>query len=242
MACRRTRGDDDPVSTDDDARDLRAADAHTREVAQETADDPTAWFENLYAQASRGDALVPWDRGVPSVLLTAWAERERVEGAGRSAVVVGAGYGRDSEFVARLGFRTTAFDISPTAVQDTIARFPESPVDYVTADLLRLPPDWLGSFDLVVEDMTVQSLPESLRSEATRAVASLVGPGGTLVVVAAARDEGQAVEGPPWPLTPSQIEAFATGDVAKVSVERSLDTDGPAVHRWLGLFERAAAG
>jgi SAM-dependent methyltransferase len=207
-------------------------------VTDQDVDDPTGWFENLYAQASRGEAQVPWDRGVPSVLLTAWAEREQVDGTGRSAVVVGAGYGRDSEFVARLGFRTTAFDISPTAVRDTIARFPDSTVDYVTADLLALPTAWLGGFDLVVEDMTVQALPEPLRAEATAAVASLVAPGGTLVVIAAARDEDRPAEGPPWPLTPTQVEAFAAGDLVRASVERIPDAADPEVHRWLGQFTR----
>ena len=225
------------MTTEPDAR-LAAADAHTRDLAEAGREDPTAWFESLYAQASRGAATVPWDRGVPSVLLVEWAEREQVDGAGRTAVVVGAGYGRDSEFVAGLGFRTTAFDISPTAVRDTRERFPDSTVDYVAANLLDLPPEWLGGFDLVVEDMTVQSLPESLRSEATAGVASLVAPDGTLVVVAAARDEDQHVAGPPWPLTPSQVEAFATGGLERLDVERIPDAVDPEVHRWLGLFTR----
>jgi hypothetical protein len=225
------------MTTDPNA-DLAAADAHTRDLAEAAGEDPTAWFERLYAQASRGAARIPWDRGIPSVLLSAWAGREQVDGTGHTAIVVGAGYGRDSEFVAGLGFRTTAFDISPTAVRDTRERFPHTTVDYVPANLLDLPPAWLGGFDLVVEDMTVQSLPESLRSEATLAVASLVAPDGTLVVVAAARDEGQHVEGPPWPLTPSQVEAFATGGLTRVELERIPDAVDPEVHRWLGLFTR----
>jgi hypothetical protein len=69
-------------------------------------------------------------------------------------------------------------------------------------------------------------------------VASLVAPAGKLVVVAAARDEDQAVDGPPWPLTPTQAEAFATGGLDRVSVERIPDVVDPEVHRWLGLFRR----
>jgi hypothetical protein len=225
------------MSSDHEA-EVGAADAHTRDLAEAAGEDPTAWFERLYAQASRGAAQVPWDRGVPSVLLSAWAEREQVDGTGQTAIVVGAGYGRDSEFVSALGFRTTAFDISPTAVRDTGERFPDTTVDYVVANLLDLPPAWLGAFDLVVEDMTVQSLPESVRSEATRAVASLVALDGTLVVVAAARDEGQHVDGPPWPLTPSQVGAFATGGLEQLEIELIPDAADPEVHRWLGLFTR----
>ncbi|MEO6412011.1 MAG: class I SAM-dependent methyltransferase [Pedococcus sp.] len=225
------------MSSDHEAA-VAAADAHTRDLAEAAGENPTAWFERLYAQASRGAAQVPWDRRLPSVLLSVWAEREQVDGTGQTAIVVGAGYGRDSEFVSALGFQTTAFDISPTAVRDTRVRFPNTTVDYVAADLLALPPAWLGGFDLVVEAMTVQSLPESLRSEATRAVASLVAPEGTLVVVAAARDEGGHVDGPPWPLTLSQAAAFATGGLEQLELERIPDAVDPEVHRWLGLFTR----
>lgn len=235
---RDQRPDPDDVNGGASA-ELNEADAHTRDLAEAAGEDPTAWFEVLYADASRGVAQVPWDRREPSVLLTEWASRGESDGSGKTAVVVGAGYGRDAEFVARLGYRTTAFDISPTAVRDTVARFPHTAVDYVVVDLLDLPPAWLSAYDLVVEDMTVQALPESLRSEATAAVASLVAPGGTLVVVAAARDDEDVVDGPPWPLTPAQAHAFGDHDLVEVSVERLPDAAQPSVHRWLGLFERA---
>jgi SAM-dependent methyltransferase len=219
--------------------DQDKADAHTRELAASAAQDPTAWFEVLYADASRGVAAVPWDRHEPSVLLTEWASRGQVDGSGQTAVVVGAGYGRDAEFIARLGYRTTAFDISPTAVRDTRIRFPDTAVDYVVADLLDLPPAWLGAYDLVIEDMTVQALPESMRAEATAAVASLVGPGGTLVVVAAARDVDDAVGGPPWPLTAPQVHAFGDHDLEEATLERIPDAGDPTIQRWLGVFDKA---
>jgi 2-polyprenyl-3-methyl-5-hydroxy-6-metoxy-1,4-benzoquinol methylase len=83
--------------------------------------------------------------------------------AGRSAVVVGCGFGRGAEHLAGLGFRTVAFDISPTAVRAARARHPDSPVRYQTADLLDPPTGWRPGFDLVLESMTVQALPVELR-------------------------------------------------------------------------------
>ena len=82
--------------------------------------EPTGWFEPLYAAASGGQAVVPWDFPVPHALLPEW-ERD-VDGSGRSALVVGCGYGRDAEFLASLGFRTTAFDISETAIREARER------------------------------------------------------------------------------------------------------------------------
>src|SRR5213595_3438484 len=86
-----------------------------------------------------------------------------------------------------------------------------APVDYRVADLLDPPPEWSEGFDLVVESMTVQALPRSLRERATAGVQGFVAGGGTLVVIAFARtDEDADDAGPPWPLTRDEVEAFAS--------------------------------
>jgi hypothetical protein len=56
-------------------------------------------------------------------------------------------------------------------------RFPESPVQYRTAYLLDLPAAWDEAFDLVIESLTVQSLPDALRREAIANVGKLVALG-----------------------------------------------------------------
>ena len=107
-------------------------------------------------------------------------------------------------------------------------------VDFRVADLFDLPKEWLQAFDFVVEIYTVQALPESVRANASAAVASLLAPGGTLFVVAVAREEGTVADGPPWPLTRSQIEGFAVDGVTAVSIEQR---DGQWT-RWVGEFTR----
>lgn len=191
---------------------------------------PTAWFERLYEAAADGGATVPWDREVPQVLLTEWAQGRSFSG-GR-AIVVGAGLGMDAEFVASLGFATTAFDIAPTAVAAARERFPSSRVDYRVADLLDPPAEWQGAFDFVFESFTVQALPQPARAQAIARVGPLVAPGGTLLVVAAARDPSDRADGPPWPLTRDEIDAFAAGgDLTPVLIERAAD-------RWRAEFTR----
>lgn len=193
------------------------ADEHARNLA--AADEsPTAWFEELYAQAQRGDAVVPWDLGTPHDLLVRWA-RDR-DGAGERALVVGCGLGRDSEYLASLHYDTVAFDISPTAIESAKSRFPTTSVQYVAADLLDPPAEWHRAFDLVVESFTVQALPIHLHREATERVASFVAPGGTLLVIAVAREADVTPEGPPWPLTRDEIQAFATGGLAPRNILR----------------------
>jgi protein-L-isoaspartate O-methyltransferase len=213
-------------------------DENTRRLAAESLaeDDPTGWFERLYAEAEGGAAVVPWDREAPQQLLIGWAEARRPTGDGR-ALVVGAGYGRDAEYVQGLGFATVAFDVSPTAVEATRRRFPDSAVEYVTADLLDLPDAWRQGFDLVVESLTVQALPPALHDRAIAAVRATVAPGGTLVVIASGQPAGTAVEGPPWPLTPDEVEAFAGDGLVTVRLERVGDAAAPADPTWVWRSE-----
>jgi SAM-dependent methyltransferase len=215
-------------------------DEHSRRVAAESlaGDDPFGWFERLYAHARDGEAVVPWDRGAPNRLLVEWTHARDVDGGGRRALIVGSGLGDDAEHVASLGYDTVAFDVAPTAIATARGRFPDSAVHYVTADLLDPPAEWSGAFDLVVESITVQSLPESLHAEAIAGVARLVAPGGTLLVIAAAREDGEPVAGPPWPLTRAEIEAFAGGGLRAVRVEDLRDAVDPAFRRWRVEYER----
>ena len=196
----------------------------------------TDWFEPLYAAAAAGEAVVPWDSHAASPLLVEWSRG--VDGRGRRAIVVGCGLGDDAAHVAALGFATVAFDIAPTAVAGARRRFPAAPVEWVVADLLDLPPEWIGAFDLVVEVITVQALPDPPRARAIACVSSLVAPGGMLIVISGARDADDAVDGPPWPLTRAEVEAFATGGVEAVRIEDLRGQPEPWSWRWRAEFRR----
>jgi threonine dehydrogenase-like Zn-dependent dehydrogenase len=197
------------------------------------ADDPTAFFAQLYAAARAGEAAIPWDRGGPREPLVEWARLRRVRGEGRRALVVGAGLGGDAEFTASLGFSTVAFDAVETAVEMARERHPGSAVSYVVADVLEPPTEWRQAFDLVVECLTVQSLPPPLHAAATGRIAGFVAAGGTLIVVASVAAGAQ--DGPPWPLTRAEIGAFATGGVRTRFIERT-----GAI--WRAEFTRPAGG
>ena len=203
--------------------------------------DPTGWFEPLYRAAAAGEAVVPWDDHAASPLLVSWSRGRGIDGRGRRAIVVGCGLGDDAEHVASLGFETVAFDIAPTAIAGARRRFPDSTVEYVVADLLDLPAAWRGAFDLVVEHITVQALPDPPRAVAIGAVASLVAPGGTLLVISGARSSGEPVDGPPWPLARAEIEAFATGGVEVVSIEElRAGRERPWSRTWRAELRRPA--
>jgi SAM-dependent methyltransferase len=206
-----------------------------------TEADPTGWFERLYAAAEQGDATIPWDRAGPNPVLVRWAQERGLEGAGRRALVVGSGLGGDAEFIAQLGFDTVAFDVSPTAVKLARERFPGSRVEYVVADLFDAPQEWREAFDLVVESLTAQSLPDPPRRDAIAAIGGMVAPAGTLIVNAAIHGDHDFGDGPPWPLTRAEVEAFASGGLRAVAIE-IVEAATPGERRWRAEFTRDRVG
>lgn len=204
------------------------------------SDDPTGWFEELYVKAEAGEAEVPWTRDEPNPRLVSWAAERGIDGGGRRALVVGSGLGMDAEYVAQLGFETTAFDVAPTAVRMSREHFPGSKVNYLVADLLDPPAEWHEAFDFVLESITVQALPPAYHAGATARVTEFVAPAGTLLVLSAAREEGDEPDGPPWPLSREEIEGFARSDLEAVSVEEIHDATGGEAfpHRWRAEFRR----
>jgi hypothetical protein len=112
------------------------------------------------------------------------------------------------------------------------------------ADLLDPPAEWREAFDFVLESITVQALPPDFHAVATKRVTELVAPGGTLLVLSAAGEDGDDPDGPPWPLTRAEVDAFAQGGLEMVALEELYD-DASGVesfpHRWRAEFRRAEA-
>jgi SAM-dependent methyltransferase len=213
---------------------------HARALAADAvaAGDAVGWFETLYAHAAAGDAVVPWADLEPNPFLVPVVDALPVPPGGR-AIVVGCGYGDDAAHLAGLGWDVTAFDVSPTSVEAAAQRFPRSGITWEVCDVLQPFRGWIGAFDLVVEVYTVQVLPPGFaeRARSIEAIASLVAPGGRLVVVARARDDGAAAGDFPWPLTRGEVESFATGGLDPLSIELDIDrSEGDPVGRWVAVF------
>lgn len=204
----------------------------------EARGEPLAWFDEVYRRAGGDTAMVPWADEETHPGLAEWIARSGTIHEG-SALDIGCGLGDNAEALCAAGYDVTAFDLSPTAVKWARKRFPDSPVNYVVASLLDLPGEWMGKFDLVHETYTLQSLNSVERAVAFPAVANLVAPGGTLLVISRVRDEDTVVTGPPWPLTPEEFMQFETlGLVARAYQSFSVVDGEQKVDHVRAVFER----
>ena len=201
--------------------------------------DARGWFEDLYGRAEKGSAVIPWTDMTPNPNLVRWLRRCQPKGTGKTALVIGCGLGDDAEELCRLGFETTAFDISATAVGWCQRRFPASTVNYRVADLFEPPPAWDGYFDFVLEAYTLQVLPPHLRVAAITRMAAFTAPGGTLLAIARGRTADESEGRMPWPLLRSEFDAFPRAGLEQVTFEEYMDDEDPPVRRFRIEYHRS---
>jgi SAM-dependent methyltransferase len=195
------------------------------QAAFERRGDAVGWFEALYQEGLANPDLIPWARMAPRPELESWYQRTRPALQDRTCLVIGCGLGDDAEFLARAGGRVTAFDIAPTAVAWCRRRFPTSSVSYEVADLLHPPPDWRSRFDFILECNTLQTMRDEARAQAVAAIASLIGPGGRLLVICRGREPDEILGEVPWPLTRAELAAFARFGLVEQSFDDVLSED-----------------
>jgi SAM-dependent methyltransferase len=187
--------------------------------------DYTGWFEKLYSEAQGDLDAIPWaDRGL-NYWLSDWVEKSQVVLQDRRVLVVGCGLGDDAEYLAQLGAKVTAFDLSQTAIDWCHQRFPNSQVNYQVVDLFTAPADWKLSFDLVIEIYTIQALPANIRANAVDCIGNFVAPNGKLLVVCRGRNpEDFAGDLPPFALTQAELNKFAHSGLSQIYFEDFIDT------------------
>ena len=213
--------------------------ARARELCAEfsAAGDALGWFEAFYREAREGRTTVPWADLAPNTHLFEWHAQTGFDVRGKRCLTVGCGLGDDAEYLAHNGGRVVAFDISPTAVAWCRERFPSSPVEYMAADLLAPPPEWLRHFDFVFEANTLQVLPADLRPHALKQLAGFLAAHGTMLLVCRGRDACDPPGSMPWPLTRGEL-LTGLGIVDFETFEEHDDAGDPPVRRFRASFRR----
>lgn len=170
---------------------------------------PTNWFEPLYAGTNANGEGVPWANMDTHPAFRGWLDQHTLAGAGKKALVVGCGMGDDAIELEALGFAVTAFDVAESAIDLCKQRFPESSVNFMQADLLASQDQWKGQFDFVLEIYTVQALPPKYEQQLIESISSFVAPQGLALVVAeVGKQERTFASGPPWILTTAHVDSY----------------------------------
>lgn len=124
----------------------------------------------------------PLTSDLPDSNLVDWRRRGLLPGgAGRSALDLGCGLGRNTRWLARQGYAATGIDLSPYAVHRARERSPEAgPTPnptYAECDLLRgaIPG---GPYDVVYDSGCFHHLPPHRRLSYRTALAACLKPGG----------------------------------------------------------------
>jgi SAM-dependent methyltransferase len=170
-----------------------------------------AGWEQRYAEGRTA-----WDLGGPPPVLV----REialRAPPPVLRILVPGAGFGHDALAWARAGHAVTAVDVAPTPCRVLAERAARAGlvVDVRQADVLALPADLHGAFDLVWEQTCLCALDPSQHAAYARSMTAALKPGGTFLGLF--WNHGMA-GGPPYDLTRGAVSALFT-DVDRISLE-----------------------
>ncbi len=193
-----------------DIVDIEERRARVRAIQEEFAarGDTLGWFDALYREAAGDNDVIPWADLEPNSYFRKWAEANDLKGNGRKALVVGCGLGDDAKYLHDLGFKVTAFDISPTAIEWAKKLYGENDIQFEVADLFQPFRAWLGAFEFVLEIYTIQPLPLEIRPKVIDAIAAFVAENGKLVVVTRGREDDEEPVEMPWPLSRRDLSRF----------------------------------
>jgi len=203
------------------------------------SEDPFSWFEEIYTSADGDWEMVPWEDNIPNPLFSDWLDCETANllDSGK-ALVIGCGLGDDAAFLAKRGWEVTSFDISKTAVNWAQKIHFDLPINWVVADLLEPPKDWLGFFDLVVEIHILQAMPQSLRDQGAEILSTLVGNSGHLVCIGRICEPEDENIGPPWPLTRAAIDSIGANMTQIEFIETKQPTDEEETRRYRAIWQK----
>lgn len=135
-----------------------------------------------------------WELSAPANALTDMLPRLKLPKC--RVLVLGAGRGNDAAFFAEAGHIVTAVDISPEAIKQGKERYTHLPnINWVEADLFKLPREWEGNFDLIFEHTCYCAIDPAERPALVKTWIKLLSPKGLLMGVFFVMDRPA---GPPY--------------------------------------------
>lgn len=215
-----------------------------RERARELAEQFTergemlGWFDAFYKEAGGDNEQIPWADLEPNRYFRTWAEDVGLSGGGRKALVVGCGLGDDARYLDDLGFKVTAFDISPTAIEWAKRISEGRDIKFEVMDLFEPYRGWLGAFDFVLEIYTIQPLPIGMRERVIDSIAGFVAGNGEIVVVTRGREDDDEAEQLPWPLSRRDLSRLETHGLTETDFRIMDGDEDPPLPRFVVHYRK----
>ena len=151
-------------------------------------------FEEFYRGGELVEGMphagVPWDIGAPQPVVVAWEAAGRFRG---HVLDAGCGTGDNAVFLASRGFRVTAVDIAPTAIET--ARTRGDGVDWIVGDSAA----FTGQFDTVLASALIHCVPPDQRPGLAAALRNAAVDGALLNLTSL------AVEDSPFDVTETEL-------------------------------------
>ncbi|MBI4084108.1 MAG: methyltransferase domain-containing protein [Candidatus Lambdaproteobacteria bacterium] len=176
----------------------------------DAASRPPAAFPGLdFWQEKYRSGHTPWDLGrVSDPVLALLAEHFPAEGR---VLVPGCGRGHEAVYLAACGYRVTALDIAEEPLVELRAAAqarglePGRDLEIARADVLALPADYAGAFDVVLEQTCLCALNPARFGDYARMAHTVLKPGGRLLGVFM---EVAGGGGPPYSTPPALVKAL----------------------------------
>lgn len=211
----------------------------TKQIQAEyaTRGDALGWFEALYKESGGDNEKIPWADLEPNKFLRRWADETNLQGNNRNALVIGCGLGDDAKFLFDLGFKVTAFDISPTAIKWAREIHAKTDIEFFVVDLLNPPKQWFQAFEFVLEVYTIQPLPLEMRKQVIDAIANFVGFRGKLIVVTRGRENDEIPTELPWALSKKDLSRFEANGLKQKHFIEMFGDEEPPIARFVVEYE-----
>lgn len=199
--------------------------------------EPVDWNERYATQNT------PWDSGRPSQELIRVLDERAI--APCEALEIGCGTGTNAVYLAQRGFRMTAFDLVPLAIEQAKERAARAGVrvDFRVVDLFD-PPEFGKTYPFVFDRGVYHSVRGEGLDRFLRTLASLTAPGSLyLVLTGNANDTTASDRGPPR--VSAQELCAELGGLFELIQLREFTFDGVVIEGqpvtplgWSGLLRR----
>lgn len=200
------------------------------------------------------DGQIGFHEGTPNVLLETHIARLEARKAKARVLVPLSGKSMDLRWLAERGHQVVGVEFVPTAVRDFFAEWNVEPerleigghpaasangVTLVCADILGVPPDALGTFDVVYDRAALVALELQARAPYIEVCRKALAADGVVFLVTFAYDQSRAA-GPPYSVDTALVHQLYARETIELLETRAAPTSKRLTAAGVPSFDESA--